>query len=40
MSESGVDRKVIDVVGPLLNLYKTKVEEYELLKQIYISDME
>ena len=36
--DAGVDKKVINVLGPLFNLYREKVEEYEQLRKVYTDD--
>ena len=33
-----VDKKVINVLGPLFTLYKEKVEEFDQLREIYTDD--
>ena len=33
-----VDKKVINVLGPLFTLYKEKVEEFDQLRKIYTDD--
>ena len=33
--DAGVDKKIINVLGPLFNLYREKVEEYEQLRKLH-----
>ena len=36
--DSGVDKKVINVLGPLFTLYKEKVEEFDQLRKVYTDE--
>ena len=36
--DSGVDEKVINVLGPLFTLYKEKVEEFDQLRKVYTDE--
>ena len=35
---TGVDKKVINVLGPLYSMYKEKVEEFDQLRKVYTDD--
>ena len=35
---TGVDKKVINVLGPLYTMYKEKVEEFDQLRKVYTDD--